>query len=167
MYGMNEAMAASDERTAAKNTRLFLSEANSIHRAKPVFGFACFDFAFVFKGISRGKIDRSARKIIEDFPDNRLMQHIMQNCTLRYGCPAAKNLSLGRYEAPLPTSRTCNARCIGCISQQEEGSKICATPQCRLTFTPTPEEVVEIMRFHAGRETEKWSSLPTTRRWKR
>ena len=38
-----------------------------------------------FKGISRGKIDRSARKIIEDFPDNRLMQHIMQNCTLRYG----------------------------------------------------------------------------------
>ena len=83
------------------------------------------------------------------------MQHIMQNCTLRYGCPAAKNLSLGRYEAPLPTSRTCNARCIGCISQQEEGSKICATPQCRLTFTPTPEEVVEIMRFHAGRETEK------------
>lgn len=93
------------------------------------------DVRQVFKGISRGRIDRSARKIIEDFPDNRLMQHIMQNCTLRYGCPAAKNLSLGRYEAPLPTSRTCNARCIGCISQQEEGSKICATPQCRLTFT--------------------------------
>ena len=33
------------------------------------------------KFISRGKIDRSARKIIEDFPDNRLMQHIMQNRT--------------------------------------------------------------------------------------
>ena len=46
MYGMNEAMAASDERTAAKNTRPFLSEAYSMHRAKPVFGFACFDFAF-------------------------------------------------------------------------------------------------------------------------
>ena len=46
MYGMNEAMAASDERTAAKNTRPFLSEANSMHRAKPVFGFAYFDFAF-------------------------------------------------------------------------------------------------------------------------
>ena len=28
-------------------------------------------------------------------------------------------------------------------------------PQCRLTFTPTPEEVVEIMRFHASRETER------------
>lgn len=107
------------------------------------------------KGFPAARSTVPARKIIEDFPDNRLMQHIMQNCTLRYGCPAAKNLSLGRYEAPLPTSRTCNARCIGCISQQEEGSKICATPQCRLTFTPTPEEVVEIMRFHAGRETEK------------
>ena len=39
-------MAASDERTAAKNTSPFLSEANSMHRAKPVFGFACFDFVF-------------------------------------------------------------------------------------------------------------------------
>ena len=28
------------------------------------------DVRQVFKGISRGKIDRSARKIIEDFPDN-------------------------------------------------------------------------------------------------
>ena len=29
-YGINEAMAANDERTAAKNTRPFLSEANSM-----------------------------------------------------------------------------------------------------------------------------------------
>ena len=46
MYGMNEAMAASDERTAAKNTRPFLSEANSRHRAKHVFGIACIDYEF-------------------------------------------------------------------------------------------------------------------------
>ena len=46
MYGVNEATAAKDERNALKNTRPFLSEANSMHRAKPVFGFACFDFAF-------------------------------------------------------------------------------------------------------------------------
>lgn len=26
-------------------------------------------------------------------------------------------------------------------------------PQCRLAFTPSPEELVEVMRVHAGRET--------------
>ena len=42
------------------------------------------DVRQVFKGISRGKIDRSARKIIEDFPDNSrcgLVQHDLPVCT--------------------------------------------------------------------------------------
>ena len=69
------------------------------------------------------------------YPDNRLVQHLMGNCVLRYACPAARNLCLGRYEAPLPVSRVCNARCVGCISFKDEESTICATPQDRLTFT--------------------------------
>ena len=113
------------------------------------------DVRQVFKGISRTKIERSAKQIMEQFPNNRLMQHLMQNCVLRYSCPAARNLCLGRYEAPVPTSRTCNARCIGCISQQEQGSKICATPQNRMSFTPTADEVLEVMLYHGRREAEK------------
>ena len=34
---------------------------------------------------------------------NRLFRHL-ETCALTYGCPAAKNLFLCRYEAPLPTS---------------------------------------------------------------
>jgi len=109
----------------------------------------------VFRGIPRPKLEGMARKLAQTYPDNRLMQHLMFNCVLRYACPAARNLCLGRYEAPLPVSRACNARCIGCISQQEQTSKICATPQNRMQFTPTAGEVVEVMLHHGRKETKQ------------
>ena len=108
-----------------------------------------------FRGVSRKVLEKRVRELLRQYPDNRLMQHIMNNCVLRYDCPAARNLALGRHEAPLPTSRACNARCVGCISQQEEGSRITTTPQCRLAFQPTPEEVVQIMRHHEAGEKEQ------------
>jgi len=106
----------------------------------------------VFSGISRSRLEQRAKALMRRYPGNRLVQHLMAKCVLRYACPAARNLALGRYEAPLPVSRTCNARCVGCISQQEENSKICATPQERMNFTPTAEEVLEVMFHHAGEE---------------
>lgn len=108
----------------------------------------------VFEGISPKKIEKKAKAIIKEFPKNRLMQHLMHNCVLRYGCPAAKNLVLGRYEAPLPTSRACNARCIGCISHQEADSSICQAPQDRMNFTPTAQEIVEVMLYHQQHESQ-------------
>ena len=107
-----------------------------------------------FAGISQKTIRQNALRLAEQYPDNRLMQHLMHNCVLRYTCPAARNLCLGRYEAPLPVSHACNARCVGCISQQEQGSKICATPQNRLQFTPKASEIVEVMLHHGRKETE-------------
>jgi pyruvate-formate lyase-activating enzyme len=88
---------------------------------------------------------RNARRRMKAEPDNRLIQHLGK-CALTYGCPAARNLFLGRWEAPLPTSRGCNARCVGCISLQEE-SAICAT-QDRITFLPTPEEIAGVAVPH-------------------
>ncbi len=108
----------------------------------------------VFKGISPLKIEKSAKNIMQKFPKNRLMQHLMNHCVLRYSCPAAKNLALGRYEAPIPTSNTCNARCVGCISHQGDDSKICQAPQDRLNFTPTADEVVEVMLYHMQNEKD-------------
>lgn len=109
----------------------------------------------VFAGISQKKIRAKAHEIMKQFPGNRLMQHLMGNCCLRYNCPAARNLCLGRYEAPLPTSRACNARCVACISHKAEDSSICATPQDRLTFTPTVDELVEVMFYHQNNEAER------------
>jgi len=106
----------------------------------------------VFSGISRSRLEQRAQALMRRYPGNRLVQHLMAKCALQYACPAARNLALGRYEAPLPVARACNARCVGCISQQEEGSKICATPQNRMAFTPTADEVLEVMLHHAKEE---------------
>lgn len=105
-----------------------------------------------FSHIPHGRLEKSVREMLARHPDNRLVRHIIDNCVLRYDCPAARNFALGRYEAPLPTAQTCNARCVGCISEQEKGSPIVTTPQCRIAFTPTAEEIVEVMRIHEARE---------------
>lgn len=106
----------------------------------------------VFCGIPAERIKKKAAQLLHAYPENRLMQHLMHNCVLRYACPAARNLALGRFEAPLPVSRTCNARCIGCISRQDADSPIETTPQSRLNFTPSAAEIVEVMQHHAANE---------------
>ncbi|MDR3569557.1 MAG: radical SAM protein [Syntrophobacteraceae bacterium] len=83
-------------------------------------------------------IERNARKRMRAESKNRLLQHLGK-CALTYGCPAAKNLFMNRWEAPLPTSPECNARCIGCISRQE-GTGLSATQE-RIGFVPSPEEI--------------------------
>jgi len=91
------------------------------------------------------KVIAGVRRMKKKMPQNRLRDHI-ENCALKYGCPAAKNFFLGRYEAPLPTSKNCNARCIGCISlQKETGIK---NSQERISFTPSPREISEIALEH-------------------
>ncbi len=81
-------------------------------------------------------------------PKNRLRLHL-ETCALTNGCPAGKNFFLGRYEAPLPTAVTCNARCLGCLSLQE-GSGISCTQE-RIAFIPSAAEIAEVALFHIGR----------------
>ncbi|MGA6925631.1 MAG: radical SAM protein, partial [Desulfosarcina sp.] len=81
-------------------------------------------------------------------PENRLARHL-EHCALTYGCPAGKNFFLGRYEAPLPTSRACNARCRGCISLQRDPHL--TSSQNRIAFTPSAEEIAEVALAHIGR----------------
>ncbi len=108
-----------------------------------------------FSHIPRKRIEQKAAELKKRYADNRLVQHIINNCVARYDCPAARNFALGRFEAPLPSSRTCNARCLGCISEQEKHSPIAVTPQCRLGFTPKASEIAQVMQIHASREREK------------
>ncbi len=93
-----------------------------------------------FKNFDPDTIARNARRRMRQASSNRLIQHLGR-CALTYGCPAARNLFMNRWEAPLPTSPSCNARCLGCISLQEE-SGLCATQE-RIRFVPTPEEIAE------------------------
>lgn len=103
----------------------------------------------VFSHIPQSDITRNAQVLIKKYPENRLIRHLT-GCALNSCCPAARNLVLGRFEAPLPTSRSCNARCIGCLSLQPNDSGFQAT-QNRISFTPKPEELVQVMEIHCAR----------------
>jgi wyosine [tRNA(Phe)-imidazoG37] synthetase (radical SAM superfamily) len=90
---------------------------------------------------------KGAERLLKAYPDNRLVKHLMENCCNTYHCPAARNLSLGRWECPVPVSPACNANCIGCISFQPQEETIHST-QDRLTFRPSAEEIVEFTVPH-------------------
>jgi molybdenum cofactor biosynthesis enzyme MoaA len=86
------------------------------------------------------------RKRVAMQPENRLIEQLSR-CALDYHCFAAKNLFFGRWEAPLPCSPTCNAACVGCISEQGE-NECCPSSQERLDFVPTPDELCEVAVPH-------------------
>jgi len=87
-------------------------------------------------------------RLRKKMPSNRLRGHL-EKCALTYGCPAGKNFFLGRYEAPLPTSKYCNARCLGCISLQKNDA--ISSSQDRISFTPSPDEIAEVALEHIQR----------------
>ncbi len=98
--------------------------------------------------MKKHKVLAGIRDMRKRMPKNRLREHL-ETCALTYGCPAAKNFFLGRYEAPLPTARQCNARCLGCLSGQEKSD--IPISQNRIAFTPSPDEIAEIALVHIRR----------------
>jgi len=94
------------------------------------------------------KVKQGVNKMRKIYPKNRLMRHL-ENCALSYGCPAAKNFYIGRCEAPIPTSRNCNAKCLGCISFQSD--KTVSNCQERISFTPSSTEIAEVALEHINK----------------
>jgi len=78
-------------------------------------------------------------------PEGPLVRHLIR-CATENHCFAAKNLFLGRWEAPLPVSRRCNAACLGCLSLQPEASFEASHE--RISFTPSLEEIVPLAVRH-------------------
>ena len=93
-------------------------------------------------------VSRGVARMRKRLPSNRLRRHL-ETCALTYGCPAGKNFFLKRYEAPLPTSRRCNARCLGCISLQSDRELV--SSQNRIAFTPDPEEIADVALTHLSK----------------
>jgi pyruvate-formate lyase-activating enzyme len=93
------------------------------------------------------RVGKGIREWTKELHGNRLVEHLC-HCALVYGCPAALNLFQGREEAPLPTSPSCNASCVGCISKQPCGRP--PSPQNRIAFVPSPEEIAEVALKHIG-----------------
>ena len=98
-------------------------------------------------GYDAVEIEKGVEKLLSNYPDNRLINHLAEKCCRTYTCPAARNFFIGRWECPVPTSPACNANCIGCISFQPEEETIIST-QDRLQFKPSAEEIVEFTVPH-------------------
>ncbi len=93
-----------------------------------------------------GRINRMLKK----FPDNRVLQQLA-NCSLQYSCYTAQNIFYARWEAGIPTMTACNAGCIGCIS---ESHMEVDSPQQRLDFRPSIQEISELGIAHLGQARE-------------
>lgn len=79
------------------------------------------------------------------YPANRVLKQLAK-CSLDYCCLTAQNIFYGRWEGGLPSSPVCNAACLGCISLQP--AECCPSPQERIDFQPTLEELTEIAVGH-------------------
>ncbi|MBM4353399.1 MAG: radical SAM protein [Deltaproteobacteria bacterium] len=99
---------------------------------------ALFDTNAIGQGVARD---------LHRFPGNRLMMQL-RRCALDYGCRAAQNFFLKRWECPLPTATSCNARCVGCISHQDGAIPV---TQERIDFHPSASEIAEVACLHFGR----------------
>lgn len=84
-------------------------------------------------------------KRIKEQAGNRVLEQLGR-CSLDYHCFTAQNIFYRRWEGGLPVSPSCNARCLGCISEQP--AECCPSPQTRINFNPTVEEVADIAVQH-------------------
>ena len=91
------------------------------------------------------ELKKLVRRVKKELPNNRIVDQVA-NCSLSWHCCTAQNLFYRRWEAGIPTSPTCNAQCLGCISLQP--AECCPSPQSRISFKPTVEEIAEVGIYH-------------------
>ncbi len=88
------------------------------------------------------------RRLCED-SENRVLAQVAR-CSREYGCFTAQNVFLERGEAALPVSPRCNARCIGCISEQEPQTHV-PSPQERISYEISARELARVAIRHLER----------------
>jgi pyruvate-formate lyase-activating enzyme len=90
-------------------------------------------------------LKRRVLAVLNKTPENRLLRQLSR-CAMEYHCFAAKNVFFRRWECPLPTSPSCNADCLGCISLQP--SECCPASMERIRFVPTVDEILRVALPH-------------------
>lgn len=93
-------------------------------------------------GFDVEEVETGMETLLGQYPNNRLVKHLAENCAMTYHCPAARNYFMGRWECPIPSSPACNSNCLGCISLQPEEETIVSSHD-RLQFKPSAGEIVE------------------------
>jgi len=91
-------------------------------------------------------IDAAIGAARQALPGNRLVEHLSK-CATEYNCYTAQNTFYRRWEGSLPSSGPCNAMCVGCISEQWGEVE---SPQDRIGFRPSVDEVADLAGWHLG-----------------
>ena len=84
------------------------------------------------------------------FAENKVLLQL-RTCALIYRCFTSQNIFYARDEGAIPASIACNARCIGCISEQPKGG-VPASHQ-RMKDGPSAEEMSEVGGYHLKHAT--------------
>lgn len=79
------------------------------------------------------------------FPGSRVLKQL-KTCALLYRCFTSQNTFYVRDEAAIPASVMCNARCVGCISDQPEDGPPASHE--RMEDGPSGEEMGGIGLYH-------------------
>jgi pyruvate-formate lyase-activating enzyme len=133
--------------------------------ALPLFGytFACVVGDRLYVGAMRtdesedweprafasGELEGLIERRLAQEPQNRVLRQVAI-CSREYGCFTAQNVFLERGEAALPVSPKCNARCIGCISEQADDAGIPA-PQARVAEEAAAQDLATTAIHHLER----------------
>lgn len=98
---------------------------------------------------AQGELEAMLQARVGADPANRVLAQVAL-CSREYGCFTAQNVFLERGEAALPVSPTCNARCVGCISQLEPEAAL-PSPQTRIAFETNAEDLARVAIHHLER----------------
>lgn len=94
---------------------------------------------------NRPDLARRVAQVSRELSGNRIVEQLAR-CSLTWHCCTAQNLFYRRWEAGIPASPVCNANCFGCISLQP--AECCPSPQSRITFSPTAQEIAAVGTYH-------------------
>ena len=96
-----------------------------------------------------GELELLVERRVSAGSTNRVLAQLA-TCALEYSCFTAQNVFLERGEAALPVSPSCNARCVGCISEQEPDTGV-PSPQLRIAEEMTARDLASIAVHHLER----------------
>lgn len=101
------------------------------------------------RAFAPGELEATVERRLALYPANRVLRQVAL-CSLDYGCFTAQNVFLECGEAALPVSPKCNARCIGCISEQDDDAGV-PSPQARITDETASAELAAVAIHHLER----------------
>ncbi|HEX4013022.1 MAG TPA: radical SAM protein [Candidatus Cybelea sp.] len=101
------------------------------------------------RSFKRGELEGLIEQRLSAQPGNGVLAQVAL-CSRDYACFTAQNVFLERGEAALPVSPKCNARCIGCISEQDDEGAV-PSPQARISDEVAAAELAGVAIYHLER----------------